>query len=232
VINGRRWPPKQVLALVTGLDRVDFTTHQARRALTRLGFPAARAARSREHQAGAVRQAAPPGPAAGEASAQPRALVEALRPFIGLWVAVRGDANKCLSPRLQPRTSWPAWRSTASVRRPCSGSQTPTRQSAERPRNVFPFRALPAATAGQLTPRLVVDIAVEGLLAAPVECLLDTGALRTRMSADLAPLAGVELNDAATKELYVAGLKTVGALARVGPAVTDGTQEFSWDAPV
>jgi len=41
VINGRRWPPKQVLALVTGLDRADFTTHQARRALTRLGFPAA-----------------------------------------------------------------------------------------------------------------------------------------------------------------------------------------------
>jgi hypothetical protein len=39
VINGRRWPPKQVLALVTGLDRADFTTHQARRALTRLGFP-------------------------------------------------------------------------------------------------------------------------------------------------------------------------------------------------
>jgi hypothetical protein len=35
VINGRRWPPKQVLALVTGLDRADFTTHQARRAPTR-----------------------------------------------------------------------------------------------------------------------------------------------------------------------------------------------------
>src|SRR5215475_2754736 len=45
VINGRRWPPKQVLALVTGLDRADFTTHQARRALARLGFPAGRAAR-------------------------------------------------------------------------------------------------------------------------------------------------------------------------------------------
>ena len=30
VINGRRWPPKQVLALVTGLDRADFTTHPPR----------------------------------------------------------------------------------------------------------------------------------------------------------------------------------------------------------
>ena len=48
VINGRRWPPKQVLALVTGLDRADFTTDQARSALTRLGFPAARVAGSRE----------------------------------------------------------------------------------------------------------------------------------------------------------------------------------------
>lgn len=30
----------------------------------------------------------------------------------------------------------------------------------------------------------------------------------------------------------VAGLKTVGALARVNLTVTDGTEEFSWDAPV
>ena len=44
VISGRRWPPKQVLALVTGLDRADFTTHHARRVLTRLGFTAGRAA--------------------------------------------------------------------------------------------------------------------------------------------------------------------------------------------
>ena len=28
IISGRRWPPKQVLALATGLDRADFTTHQ------------------------------------------------------------------------------------------------------------------------------------------------------------------------------------------------------------
>src|ERR1700689_2226 len=73
VINGRRWPPKQVLALVTGLDRADFTTHQARRALTRLGFTG------------------PAGPGAGGTGGTPRTLVEALRPFIGLWVAVRGD---------------------------------------------------------------------------------------------------------------------------------------------
>lgn len=38
VVKGRRYPPKQVLAYVTGLDRADFTTHQARSVLRRLGF--------------------------------------------------------------------------------------------------------------------------------------------------------------------------------------------------
>jgi hypothetical protein len=62
VISGRRWPPKQVLALVTGLDRADFTTHQARRALTRPGFTAARVAHRRNpHLAGSA--AAVPEPA-------------------------------------------------------------------------------------------------------------------------------------------------------------------------
>ena len=96
----------------------------------------------------------------------------------------------------------------------------------------FLFRALPAASGGELTPRPVVDIALEGLLAAPIECLLDTGALRTRMSADLAPLAGIELDDSLTEGFFVAGVRTTGMLARVNLTVTDGTVEHSWDAPV
>jgi hypothetical protein len=96
----------------------------------------------------------------------------------------------------------------------------------------FAFRALPAAGGGALTPRPVVDIALEGLPDAPMECLLDTGALRTRMSAELAPLAGIELSGALTEEFYIGGLKTAGALARVGLTVTDGNDDFSWDAPV
>jgi len=96
----------------------------------------------------------------------------------------------------------------------------------------FPFRALPAAGGGVQTPRPVVDIALEGLEAAPIECLLDTGALRTRMSAELAPLAGVELSGDLTQEFYVGGLKTTGTLARVNLTVTEGADEFSWDAPV
>jgi hypothetical protein len=90
VVNGRRWPPKQVLALVTGLDRADFTTHQARRALTRLGFTAARAAGHRDRHASGS-SAATPQVALAQDPAQPESLTEALRPFIGQWVAVRGD---------------------------------------------------------------------------------------------------------------------------------------------
>lgn len=91
VINGRRWPPKQVLALMTGLDRADFTTHQARRVLTRLGFTAARSPSHRAHHATSASAIAPSGPSAPETTVKPQPLVEALRPFIGLWVAVRGD---------------------------------------------------------------------------------------------------------------------------------------------
>ena len=106
VINGRRWPPKQVLALVTGLDRADFTTHQARRALTRLGFPAARAASSREHYARAAQAAGASGPASGQTAARPASLVDALRPFIGLWVAVRGDEVLVAAPSPKDVVAW------------------------------------------------------------------------------------------------------------------------------
>jgi hypothetical protein len=79
VIEGRRYPPKQVIALATGLDRADFTTHQARRILRRLGFTAAR-------------RSAPVSPSPGAAPRSPSAdPVERLRPHIGEWVAVKED---------------------------------------------------------------------------------------------------------------------------------------------
>ena len=108
VINGRRWPPpKQVLALVTGLDRAHFTTHQARRALTRLGFTAARAARPGKRHAGGASAAEPSPPAAAEAATErPQPLVEALRPFIGLWVAVRGDEVLVAAPSPKDVVAW------------------------------------------------------------------------------------------------------------------------------
>ncbi|MGH9187631.1 MAG: hypothetical protein ACRD0U_17750 [Acidimicrobiales bacterium] len=79
VIAGRRYPPKQVLAAATGLDRADFTTHQARAILRRLGF-------------GVYRKSAPRTIADPPSEIPPRqrAEAEALRPFIGRWIAQDG----------------------------------------------------------------------------------------------------------------------------------------------
>jgi hypothetical protein len=78
VIRGRRYPPKQVITRATGLDRADFTTHQARRILVRLGFTAARAA----NDAGADIEPDPELPHEGRQAA-------ALAPYAGQWVALR-----------------------------------------------------------------------------------------------------------------------------------------------
>ena len=106
VINGRRWPPKQVLALVTGLYRADFTTHQARRALTRLGFPAGRAVSARARHPETSRAAAPPPSGASGADGAAVPLAEALRPFIGLWVAVRDDDVLVAAPSPAEVVAW------------------------------------------------------------------------------------------------------------------------------
>lgn len=41
-VHGVLYPPKQVFAAATGLDRLDFTTNQARTQLKRLGFEVVR----------------------------------------------------------------------------------------------------------------------------------------------------------------------------------------------
>jgi hypothetical protein len=76
IVSGRRFPPKQVIARVTGLDRADFTTHQARRVLKRLGFVAARAGQRDEQSEGRGI-----GPYGGRQAA-------ALAPYVGKWVAL------------------------------------------------------------------------------------------------------------------------------------------------
>ncbi len=76
VVDGRRFPPKQVLSEVTGLDRADFTTHQARRILRRLGFSAARLGAASTEQAPRL-----VGPHGGRQAA-------ALAPYRGQWVAL------------------------------------------------------------------------------------------------------------------------------------------------
>jgi hypothetical protein len=77
VISSRRYPPKQVLALATGLDRADFNTHQARNILRRMGFTVGR---RNPRPAIDTRR---PGPHHGQEA-------DALRPYAGQWVAQRG----------------------------------------------------------------------------------------------------------------------------------------------
>ena len=79
VVAGRRFPPKQVLRAVTGLDVADFTTHQARRILRRLGFVAARVGPPAEPPPGGADER--PLPYGGRQAA-------ALEPYIGKWVAM------------------------------------------------------------------------------------------------------------------------------------------------
>lgn len=83
VVRGRRYPPKQVLACATGLDRADFTTHQARRILRRLGFVAARAVNDEESHDD---DDAGDGPYGGRQAA-------ALAPYVGKWVALAGPTE-------------------------------------------------------------------------------------------------------------------------------------------
>lgn len=79
VVRGRRYPPKQMIGLATGVDRADFTTYQARRILRRLGFSVDRLApRSANVDGDAAPRSADVVPA------------ERLRTFAGEWVAVRG----------------------------------------------------------------------------------------------------------------------------------------------
>lgn len=83
VVGGRRFPPKQVIALVTGLDRADFTTNQARGVLRRLGFATGRA-----HVA-----AAPQEPSIGQTWTEDELRYAAeLRPHRGRFVAVKDQS--------------------------------------------------------------------------------------------------------------------------------------------
>jgi hypothetical protein len=53
-VNGQMFPPKQVLGHVTGWPRTSFTTMEAQRVLTRIGFDCAEASGGRMRQAGQI----------------------------------------------------------------------------------------------------------------------------------------------------------------------------------
>jgi hypothetical protein len=101
VIDRRRYPPKQVLGVVTGLDRADFTSHQARRVLTGLGFPAGRRRQNLVDAgkgSGSDREARSEEARSDGAWHRPRGSAESrrpsaemLEPFVGQWVATKGE---------------------------------------------------------------------------------------------------------------------------------------------
>jgi len=102
VVGSRRFPPKQVIGAVTGLDRADFTTHQARRTLMRLGFSAGRrGARAlsgspgtpdSSGSSGSSRSSGAAGHGSNSASAPAEdRLADRLRPLAGQWVAIKDE---------------------------------------------------------------------------------------------------------------------------------------------
>jgi hypothetical protein len=99
VVGSRRFPPKQVISAVTGLDRADFTTHQARRTLMRLGFAAGRraaGAAADPHHSGPVR----------ERSSGDVPLIDRLIPLRGQWVAIKNDDVLHASATPQELVGW------------------------------------------------------------------------------------------------------------------------------
>lgn len=98
VIAGVRFPPKQILAAVTNLDRADFTTHQARAILRRLGFATRRAGEG-VGVGGSSRSS--------EAAAPYRASeADVLRPHVGKWVALKDDVVLVASQSPEDVLAW------------------------------------------------------------------------------------------------------------------------------
>jgi hypothetical protein len=87
VVGTRRFPPKQVISAVTGLDRADFTTHQARRTLMRLGFSAGR----RGGRTSSVTLPDDERKRSSRSVADSGELADQLRPLVGKWVAIKDD---------------------------------------------------------------------------------------------------------------------------------------------
>lgn len=87
VVGDERFPPKQVISAVTGLDRADFTTHQARRTLMRLGFSVGR----RSPGASRAILAADRRKRESRSLADADGLADRLQPLLGKWVAIKDD---------------------------------------------------------------------------------------------------------------------------------------------
>ncbi len=96
IVGGRRYPPKQVIASVTGLDRSAFISTQARRILERLGFTVGRVGTA--PRTGGSTDGV-------ESSSDERLAREAdmLRPYVGQFVAVDPEWTEVVASGPDPR---------------------------------------------------------------------------------------------------------------------------------
>lgn len=101
VVGAQRFPPKQVISAVTGLDRADFTTHQARGTLLRLGFAA-----GRRGVPGSRNDLRSTGGPATPADAPNDELASRLRHLGGLWVAIKDEDVLHAAPTPRQLVSW------------------------------------------------------------------------------------------------------------------------------
>ena len=96
LIEGRRFPPKQVISAVTGLDRSAFISTQARRILERLGFSVGRVGSP-------PRPKHPPSASADPTEQRLEREANLLRPYRGQFVAVDADWTEVIVSGPDPR---------------------------------------------------------------------------------------------------------------------------------
>ena len=94
IVNGRRYPPKQVIAAVTGLDRSAFITTQARQVLERLGFTVGRLGSP------PIASTTPDARTAADARLEREA--DLLRPYRGEFVAVDAEWSEVIASGPDP----------------------------------------------------------------------------------------------------------------------------------
>jgi hypothetical protein len=76
-------------------------------------------------------------------------------------------------------------------------------------------------------PRPTLLVRLEGLSAAPLRCLVDSGSVANRLPATLATLAGLSLDDALDEDrIAIAGLMTTGRLVRADVTVSGETLDL------
>jgi hypothetical protein len=100
VVNGRRYPPTQAMALATGKPQAQIRTAAALKRLSHLGFPTGRIATRNLVSLPVHRDTTTSEPAR-------RAAFEAeLRSHVGEWVATRGEELLVAAPDARSVISW------------------------------------------------------------------------------------------------------------------------------